>query len=117
MKEVVMHGWERRLKRDRKPWPNRNWGTVDHPTRIISIDPRRNRFLRRMLDTIVHEEIHAVFSEYDERETLAWTNEMVENLSSDQITKLLDLYGIELGNKINGRQIVKPIRLLVEPSM
>lgn len=91
MKEVIAHGWTKEVKRSRKP--RSAWGICFYEERKIIVDSRKNRHEAELLDTIVHEEVHAVFPEFDERETAAWADVINKGLSSEQKGRLLDLYG------------------------
>lgn len=91
MKEAIANGYVRESKRFRRR--GAALGICFYEDRKIVIDSRKNRFEPELLDTIVHEEIHAVFPEFDERETHAWTDVIREKLTDDQKRLLLDLYG------------------------
>ncbi len=101
MKEVIAQGWTRIVKRNRGPRP-REWGEVkDFDKKILSIDKKRNRHQPQLIHTIVHEEIHAVFPEFDEREVIALTDVLEVGLTVDQKIQYLDLYGYDYVEEVN----------------
>ncbi|OGK31060.1 hypothetical protein A3F29_02185 [Candidatus Roizmanbacteria bacterium RIFCSPHIGHO2_12_FULL_33_9] len=94
MKEVISVDYQRVVKRHRRNGSSR-WGVTLFEDKKIIICPRKNRIEEQLIDTIVHEEIHAVFPEFNEREARALTDALVESLTPDQKRKYLDLYGYD----------------------
>jgi hypothetical protein len=82
-------------------------GVLDSGTkRIIFIDPIRNRRPQDLLDSIIHEEVHAVYPEFpafdstpnlmrtsNEREIDALTQAVLKNLTQEQRVRYFTLYG------------------------
>lgn len=93
MKEIIANGWTRVVKRITFPTPR--YGRCDDELKRITICKKKNRGQPELIDTIVHEEIHAVFPEFNEREARSLTDELLNVLTIEQKKRYLDLYGYE----------------------
>ena len=94
MKEVIANDWTRVVRRIKWPKPS-PWGRCDDELKRITICSKKNKSQSQLLDTIGHEEIHAVYPEFNEREVLSLTDSLVNSLNVEQKIRYLDLYGYE----------------------
>lgn len=86
------------------------YGRCDVELKRITICKKKNRGQPELIDTIVHEEIHAVFPEFNEREARTLTDELLDVLTIEQKKKYLDLYGYEYVE-----ETPEDVNLLLEP--
>lgn len=67
-------------------------GACDQENRIINISKRDMCCRKTLTEVAIHEDIHAVFPEFDERETWHWTEISVRELKPAQKEKIINLY-------------------------
>ena len=67
-------------------------GICDHDQRIIDINEEEMCCKKEKLTVFAHEEIHAVYPEFDEREVWTWTKELVRSLQPAQKKLYFNLY-------------------------
>lgn len=91
MKEQLTDGWDRRLSFSHKP---KRLGLCFQEDKKIVIFMRRreHRDPQELLDTIIHEEIHALDTDLPEKKIA--TIKIVKELTLDQIDYFFRLYGI-----------------------
>ena len=103
MKEVIAPDYSRRLSFSPKPKLS---GICHRDRREIIIFARRkkHRDPNELLNTIIHEEIHAVCPNYSEKVTKKVTSALIAIITPEQIAKYSSLYGLEF----NEGQLVLP---------
>ena len=93
MKEQLADEWGRRLSFCTKP---KIAGLCNYEKKEITIFMKRkkNRDPRELLDTLIHEEIHALLPDLPEKKTKISAKKVIGELTMDQIGYFFSLYGI-----------------------
>ena len=116
MKEVIAQGATRRISRSSRP---SYFGLCYQEDRNIIIFEKKNRTPKKMLNTIVHEELHTVYPEFNEREVRWWTDTIQEKLTLDQKKQYFELYGLEYVEEVEEKSFIpQPIgELALDPGL
>ena len=95
MKEILgaknyLRQWQPSIEPDEDGTPVA--GVCDQEARIIDINRGEICCKKDLLSVICHEEIHASFPEYGERETWNWTKALIKEITPKQKVIYFNLY-------------------------